>query len=105
MPFLSHGKMFFSGISSRKKDGSFYANKIRKAVLTIRFTTQSIHLREKQKQVRPRDQQCICIAKLAEKDLRFSMKMMFATDSGTKLQPFRTVISGEKNRPRLIMKL
>ena len=26
--------------------------------------------------VRPRDQQCICIAKLAEKDLRFSMKMM-----------------------------
>jgi len=37
---------------------------------------QSIYLREKQKQVRPRDQQCICIVKLAGQDLRFSMKMM-----------------------------
>jgi hypothetical protein len=38
-------------------------------------------------QVRPRDQQCICIAKLAEKDLRFSMKMMFAPVHETSLQP------------------
>ena len=29
-------------------------------------------------QVRLRDQQCVCIAKLAGKDLRFSMKMMCA---------------------------
>ena len=31
-------------------------------------------------QVRPRDQQCICIVKLAGQDLRFSIKMMRAPE-------------------------
>ena len=37
--------------------------------------------------VRPRDQQCVCVAKLAGQDQRFSMKMMFAPDHGTGVLP------------------
>jgi len=37
--------------------------------------------------IRPRDQQCICIADLAGQDIRFSMKMMFAPNSEASLQP------------------
>ena len=40
--------------------------------------------------VRPRDQQCVCVAKLAGQDQRFSMKMMFAPDHGTGVLPALT---------------
>ena len=55
--------------------------------LWLGLPAQSIHLHEKQKRFRPRDQQCICIAKLAGKDLRFSMKMMLAPDSEFRYSP------------------
>ena len=72
---------------SHERDDPFHMIKFRKAVLTIHLRRKTSIFVRKILQVRPRDQQCTCIAKLAEKDLRFSMKMMFAPDSGTSLQP------------------
>ena len=51
----------------------------RLAALALRLRRKAFIFIRKTLQVRPRDQQCICIAKLAEKDLRFSMKMMFSS--------------------------
>ena len=50
------------------------------------YTEQSIHLREKQKQVLPCEIKKALAFLAHRKDLRFSMKMMFTTDYGTSLQ-------------------
>jgi hypothetical protein len=68
-------------------DGSFHVGQLRQAALTVRFRGKASIFVRKTLQVRPRDQKCICIFKLAGQDLRFSMKMMFAPDPKASLQP------------------
>ena len=65
--------------------------KIGQDVHAIDFRRQSIHLREKNI-VGPteRSKNALAFFKLAEEDLRFSMKMMFAPDYGPRIHPVRT---------------
>ena len=53
----------------------------RKAVLALRCQQQSIHLREKSIAYPTERSKMRSILKLAGKDMRFSMKMMFAAGS------------------------
>ena len=53
-------------------------DRFRRAALAVRYRQQNIIFVRKALHIRPRNQQCVCIVKLAGKDMRFSMKMMFA---------------------------
>ena len=59
----------------------------RRAALAVRYRQQNIIFVRKALHIRPRDQQCVCIVKLAGKDMRFSMKMMFAPYIEPHIQP------------------
>ena len=78
--------MFFSWNFLTQKDGSFHVNIIRKAVLTIRFTTQSIHLREKNIAGPTEANAYALLAR--EKDLRFSEDDVW----GIPTQPFPSLV-------------
>ena len=71
---LSRSLAMTSGSSDRLFLGPGYR---RKASIFVR----------KALRVRPRDQQCVSIGRLAGKDLRFSMKMMLAPDSEFRYSP------------------
>jgi hypothetical protein len=64
-----------------------FRRQVRPAALVIRLRRKAFIFIRKTLQVRPRDQQCISIAKLAEKDLCFSMKMMFEPGIKAPVQP------------------
>ena len=77
------------------RDRSFYLGLLKKAAvqtgyIATTFPAQSIHLREKNiagPTERSRRGGKPLLRKLAGKDLRFSMKMMFAPDPGASIQP------------------
>ena len=62
-------------------------DRFRRAALAVRYRQQNIIFVRKALHIRPRDQQCVCIVKLAGKDMRFSMKMMFAPYIELRMQP------------------
>jgi len=58
---------------------------------------ESIFVR-KTLRVRLRDQQCVSIAKLGGKDLRFSMKMVLSAGFQNNIQPVRTITTQKEAR-------
>ena len=62
-------------------------DRFRRAALAVRYRQQIIIFVRKALHIRPREQQCVCIVKLAGKDMRFSMKMMFAPYIELRMQP------------------